>query len=535
MKKMLLLLLMMLSLFVLTVIVSQGIAAEFHVTNAIEFQDALNTATTNGQDDTIYLAAGTYQGNFTYTPPKPWPKSIAIMGEPGIRAEDIIIDGEDSGTALYFYDWTETEVAEVRIDGVTIQNGNSLGNGGGIFAAVATYNIFITNCILKNNTARGSGGGVYLTTEVPGGGTITLENNLILGNTVTEIFGGSRGAGASMAYTYGHCVIRNNIIARNTAQGETDPQGGGLWVGSGLDNIVHLVGNTIYANQATAGGGVYFEGVDMTNIYNNIIYGNTAIQGGDIYFGSVASRIGYNNDYSKMFGTWTDSGSNLDTDPLFLDPANNDFHLRPTSPMIGAGTGDVPNPPGLPATDFEGNQRAVGAAPDIGAYESPPMNPSEGTYGTEIAVSGSGFGTKKGKVLIGSTALKILEWANGLIRCQLTRVLDPGTYTVTIAPKGASSIIIENGFTVKTPEIDLINPTSGPAGDEITIYGFFFGTKKGKVFLGGKSCKIRSWTMDPTTGASEIRFVVPKGLSSGSQELKVINKVGEDTENFGAD
>ena len=46
-------------------------AAEFHVTNATELQNALTTAQSNGQDDTIYLAAGVYSaiengGGFTY-------------------------------------------------------------------------------------------------------------------------------------------------------------------------------------------------------------------------------------------------------------------------------------------------------------------------------------------------------------------------------------------------------------------------------------------------------------------------------------
>lgn len=50
------------TLFVATIFVSQTMAAEFHVTNATEFQNALNTASDNGQDDTIHLAAGIYQG-----------------------------------------------------------------------------------------------------------------------------------------------------------------------------------------------------------------------------------------------------------------------------------------------------------------------------------------------------------------------------------------------------------------------------------------------------------------------------------------
>ena len=38
-----------------------GIAEVFHVSNPQQLGDALNTASTNGEDDTIYLAAGLYE------------------------------------------------------------------------------------------------------------------------------------------------------------------------------------------------------------------------------------------------------------------------------------------------------------------------------------------------------------------------------------------------------------------------------------------------------------------------------------------
>jgi len=199
------------------------------------------------------------------------------------------------------------------------------------------------------------------------------------------------------------------------------------------------------------------------------------------------------------------------------------------SPAIDAG-----DPTHSIAFDQRGVPRPQGAGPDIGAYEWTRVNPYEGTIGTVIIISGSDFGTKKGKVLIANVALKILEWAENSIQGQFTRALSPDTYDVVIRPqaKGVTPITIPNGFTVKAPQIDSLDPTTGSTGDEITILGSFFGTKKGKVFLDEKSCKIRSWTIDPTTGVSEIRFVVPKGLSLGIQELKVINKVGEGIVNF---
>jgi hypothetical protein len=158
----------------------------------------------------------------------------------------------------------------------------------------------------------------------------------------------------------------------------------------------------------------------------------------------------------------------------------------------------------------------------------------EGTIGTEITILGSGFGTRKGKVLIATTSLKILDWSDGLIRCLLSKALPPDTYDLTIRPqiKGSSPITIPNGFTVKAPEILSVDPSHGAQGAGSTIRGNFFGTKKGKVTLGGKNCKVLKWTMDPTSGESEIQFVVPKRLTPGVNELKIINGMGSDTVNF---
>ena len=165
----------------------------------------------------------------------------------------------------------------------------------------------------------------------------------------------------------------------------------------------------------------------------------------------------------------------------------------------------------------------------------PPCGIREGTIGTEFTITGSGFGAKKGKALVGTAALKILEWSVSSIRCQLTKALSPGPYDVTIRPqaKGSTPFSIPNGFTVKAPEIDSIEPASGPVGGQVTINGFFFGTKKGKVTLDNKTCKVLSWEMDEMTGDSEIRFLVPKGLSAGTYVLKVTTTgVGSDTVDF---
>jgi hypothetical protein len=151
------------------------------------------------------------------------------------------------------------------------------------------------------------------------------------------------------------------------------------------------------------------------------------------------------------------------------------------------------------------------------------IHPTEGTYGTELTITGSGFGTRKGKVLIGSNVLKVLEWSNEFIQALLSKPLDAGVYHVMIQPsepEGTPPIIEEDAFVVRPAEIHWIEQSSGSAYDQVTITGKFFGTKKGKVYLEyeeggqivGKSCKVTKWWMDPVTNESEIVFVVPKML-----------------------
>ncbi|MGZ6231343.1 MAG: IPT/TIG domain-containing protein [Syntrophales bacterium] len=183
---------------------------------------------------------------------------------------------------------------------------------------------------------------------------------------------------------------------------------------------------------------------------------------------------------------------------------------------------------------------------ETGGVVPPPPDPPEGTIGTEITINGSSFGTKKGKALIGSVAAKVLTWADGTITCMVTKVpLPAGVYAVTISPqpyKTHPRLILNPGFAVKNPEIVLVSPGNGVPDTEVTITGSFVSTKKGKVYLEyldkgqtkKKSCKVTYWYMNPTDGASEIRFIVPK-LNSGDYTLKVTNKVGTAQTTFTVD
>ncbi len=158
------------------------------------------------------------------------------------------------------------------------------------------------------------------------------------------------------------------------------------------------------------------------------------------------------------------------------------------------------------------------------------IHPEAGTRGTEITLKGAGFGGKKGKVWIGGRAAKVLSWSDGSIRCLVSKVaLLAAAQDVVIQPKepkGAGAIRVEDGFEIKVPEMVWLDRYHGVAGDQVRVVGKYFGTKKGKVLLGGKSCKVKKWTMNPVTGHSEVVFVVSKRLSKGAQDLTLSNVVG---------
>ena len=107
-------------------------AEVFDVTTTLEFQTKLTEAQSNGADDTINVAAGTYNlsANLTYDPSEN--HSLTIVGA---GAGSTILDGGDSVRILDM-DTTAVPVsdanAHITIRGMTFQNGDIAGSGGGL-------------------------------------------------------------------------------------------------------------------------------------------------------------------------------------------------------------------------------------------------------------------------------------------------------------------------------------------------------------------------------------------------------------------
>jgi hypothetical protein len=110
------------------------------------------------------------------------------------------------------------------------------------------------------------------------------------------------------------------------------------------------------------GGGVSCRNTSSLKILNTIIWANSP--------DGIFADPGLVTDitYSDIQESWSGEG-NINSNPFFLNVANNDYHLLSNSPCLGTGnmTSNVPD------RDMENNVRPnpVGSNPDMGAYESP--------------------------------------------------------------------------------------------------------------------------------------------------------------------
>jgi hypothetical protein len=366
-------------------------ATDFDVCSTCTYTTIQSAIDAAGRGDRVRVAQGTYFENLAIW----FSKALTISGgwnsdfttqvkDPSLT----IVDANQKDRTLYV--WGDS--SDITVENFTFQNGKT---GSGQFGAgiwvrprSGMTRFTLRDAIVQDCNTESLGGGIVFLaesslwanldnvqvrrnfTKEAGGGISVLSNTDLTGFAAAEVY------------------IRNSVVQGNTAEREA----GGVYVFAEEKARTRLVilNSTITGNTSThtylAGGGVVVNddgGTDSTSIlevYNSIIYGNTANLGADLSIdvGGVESRadVYYSdvNGINHVKGTFN-QGNNLNADPLFVNPADGDFHLQSNSPLIDAGTALVPKPPGLPAFDVEGDPRSVDSdqdgmdAPDIGADE----------------------------------------------------------------------------------------------------------------------------------------------------------------------
>ncbi|MBD2513690.1 right-handed parallel beta-helix repeat-containing protein [Nostoc sp. FACHB-973] len=153
----------------------------------------------------------------------------------------------------------------------------------------------------------------------------------------------------------GRVLVANNISYSN----------GGSGIHSHASNRVDIVNNTAYLNnlvKAVKKGEIYAGYSDDVKIFNNIIYGAPGFRVNSSY---KNTNVIYDyNIYPKGSIIEAIGPHDIIADPQFIDPGASDFRVKSTSPAIDSGL----RWSGL-TTDFLGNPRVRGSAPDRGAYE----------------------------------------------------------------------------------------------------------------------------------------------------------------------
>jgi len=278
----------------------------------------------------------------------------------------------------------------VLIDVLFSDNSTEYSEGGGMFNGSSSP--VLTNVTFLRNSANssggnGSGGGMYNRNSTPvltsvtfssnsayyyGAGMANDGSNPTLTNVIFTKNSGLGVAGGGMSNElYSYPILKNVIFSNNNAQ-----IGGGIFNDSESDPILANV--SFFENSASSqGGGIYNTGNSNPSLTNVIMWGNTSDYGSNQIHNDFSSTpvISYTliQDSGGSGAGWdsslgSDGGGNIDADPFFVDPLNNDLHLGAGSPAIDAG--DDSN---CPATDLDGILRPQGAGCDMGAYEYAPL------------------------------------------------------------------------------------------------------------------------------------------------------------------
>ncbi|MBW1786018.1 MAG: choice-of-anchor D domain-containing protein, partial [Deltaproteobacteria bacterium] len=305
------------------------------------------------------------------------------------------------------------------LDGFTVTGGNSNARGGGMINTNSSPTV--ANCIFYLNAAE-DGGGMYNYDSSP-----TVSNCTFLKNYVEEGDGGGMYNNSQSSPALSNCTfIENNAAADD---------GGGMFNNSQSNPT--LTNCTFYLNTSGEDGGGMFNSKSNPTLTNCTFYLNTsgedsggvhnyyssptltnctfsentaALKGGGmkntdctptlincIFWGNTAGSNPQisgeaNATYCDIQGGWAGEG-NISADPLFVNPAGNDLHLQSGSPCIDAGDN---NAPGLPETDFEGDQRIVDgdgdgtAIVDMGVDEHTPSAVEQYTITANASDNGTG-------------------------------------------------------------------------------------------------------------------------------------------------
>jgi len=275
------------------------------VSDQASFQDALTTAASNGQADTIHVSAGTINvsGSLTYSRALSENYALTIIGA-GVAST--ILNGDTSNVVLALWSTGATDDNNVHftVQGITFQNGHGFSDGG-LDMDAHDGDMTIENCNFSLNYSDNGGAGA---SAYSSGGTVTLRGCVFTSNEAYEYEGG----GAYLASPNGTIAVENNVFTDNY-----------IYCGDGVGvyiwgDAVTVTGNTFQNNTADGeysdgGGGAYIYG-DSVTVTNNTFTGNSSgssSEGGGAYIYGYYSITMTGNDFTNNTAEYGGGGAEV--------------------------------------------------------------------------------------------------------------------------------------------------------------------------------------------------------------------------------
>ena len=309
--------------------------------------------------DTIRVMAGTYNSTWE-TLPIQMKDGVSLIGE---GSDNTIIDGSDTYQLITCTEFSNT----VIIEGFKLTGGYAW--SGGTAIDIDEADVIIRNNEIVNCRSGSYDGTIYIQ-PAWSAYTVIVEENIIKDN----IAGMTNYKGAAIVIDNiwsndGTTIVRNNVIAN--IDGNFDD-------GTGI-SIQHENPVEIYNNSITGvRHGFYLEYGVTASIKNNIIANCSRYGIFESDTDSDPTAVHYNLFYNNTLGHYYNENStaytditvmnealagiclgNIEGDPIFVDPASDDYHLQSSSPAIDAGD---------PSSDYSLEPQPNGGRINMGAY-----------------------------------------------------------------------------------------------------------------------------------------------------------------------